>query len=102
MLVSKQGIGIRMSCDDISIIGRATQGVRVMKLNEGDELAAAAKIVTEEVDENEEISSEKTNNLKSDNEINSDKKNIEENNNENNDNNYDENNTSCVDDNSEE
>ncbi|MEK6899776.1 MAG: DNA gyrase subunit A, partial [Nanoarchaeota archaeon] len=36
MLVSKQGIGIRIKCSDISIIGRATQGVRVMRLEEGD------------------------------------------------------------------
>ena len=45
MLVSKQGIGIRIKCSDISIIGRATQGVRVMRLEEGDHLAFAAKIV---------------------------------------------------------
>ncbi len=45
MLISRQGIGIRMKCTEISIIGRATQGVRVMRLNEGDQLAAAAKIV---------------------------------------------------------
>lgn len=48
MLISKLGIGIRIKCADISIIGRATQGVRVMRLNEGDSLAAAAKIVPDE------------------------------------------------------
>ncbi|MDP3699199.1 MAG: DNA gyrase subunit A [Nanoarchaeota archaeon] len=51
MLVSKQGIGIRMKCSDISVIGRATQGVRVMRLEEGDSLAAAAKIVVEDEEE---------------------------------------------------
>ena len=51
MLVSKQVIGIRMKCSDISVIGRATQGVRVMRLEEGDGLAAAAKIVVEDSDE---------------------------------------------------
>ena len=51
MLVSRQGIGIRMKCSDISIIGRATQGVRVMRLEEGDSLAAAAQIVVEDDDE---------------------------------------------------
>ncbi len=51
MLVSKQGIGIRMKCSDISVIGRATQGVRVMRLEDGDSLAAAAKIVVEDSDE---------------------------------------------------
>ncbi len=48
MLISKQGVGIRMKCSDISIIGRATQGVRVMRLEENDQLAAAAKIMVEE------------------------------------------------------
>ncbi len=48
MLISKQGVGIRMKCSEISIIGRATQGVRVMRLSENDGLAAAAKIIVEE------------------------------------------------------
>ncbi|MFH1682334.1 MAG: DNA gyrase subunit A [Candidatus Woesearchaeota archaeon] len=58
MLISKQGIAIRTKCQDISQIGRATQGVRVMKLNEGDEVVAAAKIVQEDIDavEGEEAS----------------------------------------------
>lgn len=51
MLVSKSGIGIRIKSSDISLIGRATQGVRVMRLNEGDYLAAAAKIVVDEEDD---------------------------------------------------
>jgi len=48
MLVSKNGIGIRIKCSDISIVGRATQGVRVMKLAEDDQLAAAAQIVADD------------------------------------------------------
>lgn len=51
MLISKQGNGIRVKCSDISVIGRATQGVRVMRLEEGDSLAAAAKIVVEDGEE---------------------------------------------------
>ena len=58
MLVSKQGNGIRVKCSDISVIGRVTQGVRVIRLEEGDSLAAAAKIVVE--DSEEEKSSEPT------------------------------------------
>ncbi|MBI4152158.1 DNA gyrase subunit A [Candidatus Woesearchaeota archaeon] len=50
MLISRQGIGIRLKCAEISSIGRVTQGVRVMRLNEGDRLAAAAKIIIEEED----------------------------------------------------
>ncbi len=48
MLVSKKGSGIRMKCSDISTIGRATQGVRVIRLAEGDSLAAAAIIFVDE------------------------------------------------------
>ena len=54
MLISKQGVAIRIKCSDISIIGRATQGVRVIRLEEGDQLAAAAKIILEEDDKNGE------------------------------------------------
>ncbi len=48
MVVSREGQGIRMRCADISIIGRATQGVRIMRLDESDAVAAAAMIVMEE------------------------------------------------------
>ncbi|MFC1801100.1 DNA gyrase subunit A [Nanoarchaeota archaeon] len=47
MFISKQGIAIRMMAKDISVIGRATQGVRIMKLGEGDKVMAVAKIVAE-------------------------------------------------------
>ena len=48
MVMSKNGIAIRTKCSGISVIGRATQGVRVMRLNEGDQLAAAAMIVIDD------------------------------------------------------
>jgi len=48
MVMSNQGIAIRMKCSDISVIGRATQGVRIIRLSEGDTLAAAAKIIVED------------------------------------------------------
>ena len=53
MLISKYGIAIRTKCSDIPQIGRATQGVRVMRLNEGDRVVAAARIVREENEEAE-------------------------------------------------
>ncbi len=49
MLVSKQGSGIRMKCSDVSVIGRATQGVRVMRLDEEDQLSAAATIIVDDL-----------------------------------------------------
>jgi DNA gyrase subunit A len=61
MVMSKNGIAIRMKCSDISSIGRATQGVRIIRLGEGDELAAAAKIIPEdEEEEMSEVESEET------------------------------------------
>ena len=54
MMMSKNGIAIRMKCTDISTISRATQGVRVMRLGDDDFLVAAAKIDAEEEVENDE------------------------------------------------
>ncbi len=48
MLISKFGVGIRIKTSEIGLIGRSTQGVRVMRLAEGDTVAACAKIVVEE------------------------------------------------------
>ena len=45
MVMSKNGIAIRIRAADISKIGRNTQGVRVMRLNDGDKVVSATKIV---------------------------------------------------------
>jgi len=50
MLVTKQGVAIRIKCSDISLVGRATQGVRVIRLEPGDSLAAAAIIIDDETE----------------------------------------------------
>lgn len=47
MLISKNGIVIRVPASDISAIGRNTQGVKVMKLEEGDKAVSAVKVVRE-------------------------------------------------------
>jgi DNA gyrase/topoisomerase IV subunit A len=44
LIISKQGQVIRLRLKDISIIGRATQGVRIMKLKDGDFVASLAMI----------------------------------------------------------
>jgi DNA gyrase subunit A len=44
MIINKSGITIRMAIADIRVMGRATQGVRLIRLNEGDEIASVAKI----------------------------------------------------------
>ena len=55
MIVNKSGITIRMRVSDLRVMGRATQGVRVITLNEGDEISSVAKI--EKIQEEEEDSS---------------------------------------------
>ncbi|MCH8067079.1 MAG: DNA gyrase subunit A [Nanoarchaeota archaeon] len=47
MLITKNGITIRMAISQISIIGRTTQGVRLINLHENDKLVSVAKIVKE-------------------------------------------------------
>jgi DNA gyrase subunit A len=48
MFISKNGIIIRTACSGMSVIGRNTQGFRLMKLKPDDEVVATAKIVGEE------------------------------------------------------
>ena len=44
MLVTKKGTLIRVSAKNISKIGRNTQGVRIMKLKEGDKVISVARV----------------------------------------------------------
>lgn len=53
MIINKSGIAIRMEVDKISVLGRATQGVRLIKVREDDAIAAVAKVVNEEDAEEE-------------------------------------------------
>lgn len=48
MMVSAEGIAIRFSAEDISKIGRATQGVTLMKLDQGDTVVAVARVLTDD------------------------------------------------------
>jgi DNA gyrase subunit A len=51
MIINKSGLTIRMEVTDLRIMGRATQGVRLIKLNEDDEIASLAKIAEVKEDE---------------------------------------------------
>ena len=44
MIINKSGITIRMNVSELRIMGRATQGVRLIKLNEDDEISSVEKI----------------------------------------------------------
>jgi DNA gyrase subunit A len=48
MLITEQGMIIRLSTADISTIGRATQGVRLIQLEEGDRLVSLARLAEKE------------------------------------------------------
>ena len=50
MVISAQGIIIRTGLGELRQIGRATQGVRLIRLNEGDQVVAVAAFVPEDVD----------------------------------------------------
>ncbi|MGC4232853.1 MAG: DNA gyrase C-terminal beta-propeller domain-containing protein, partial [Niabella sp.] len=50
MITCKSGITIRMAVSGISELGRATQGVKLIRVDEGDEIAAITRM-----DEQEEI-----------------------------------------------
>lgn len=55
VITCKSGVTIRMKVADISEQGRATQGVKLIRLDEGDEIAAITKIVDQANGENGEI-----------------------------------------------
>ncbi|APD06196.1 DNA topoisomerase (ATP-hydrolyzing) [Flavobacteriaceae bacterium UJ101] len=74
MIINKSGIAIRTSVDDLRVMGRNTQGVKVINLKDNDQIAAVAKVAyqedleeenneeTEEGTENPETTSEENNN----------------------------------------
>src|SRR5579872_5752053 len=50
MLISQQGMILRMKAGDIRTIGRATQGVRLIEMEEGDAVVSVAKLAEKEED----------------------------------------------------
>jgi DNA gyrase subunit A len=47
MIINKSGIIIRLAVADLRVIGRATQGVRLINMKESDQIAAVAKVDVE-------------------------------------------------------
>ena len=50
MIINKSGIAIRMEVSDLRVMGRATQGVKLINIKESDSIAAVAKVVLDEDD----------------------------------------------------
>ena len=61
LLINSDGIIIRIKADEISRLGRATQGVKIMRVEEEANIIAMAKVIRDDEDEekkddNEQIS----------------------------------------------
>ena len=54
MIIKKSGVAIRMSVSDLRVMGRATQGVKLIKIKEDGAIAAVAKVIKDddEIDQN--------------------------------------------------
>lgn len=50
LLINSDGIIIRIKASDVSIFGRATQGVKIMKVKEAANIISVAKVINEEVE----------------------------------------------------
>ncbi len=53
MIINKSGLTIRMRVDDLRVMGRATQGVRLINIKGADSIAAVTKVLRE--DESDEV-----------------------------------------------
>jgi DNA gyrase subunit A len=51
MIINKSGVAIRLNVKDLRVMGRATQGVRLINLKGNDSIAAVAKVINEEDEE---------------------------------------------------
>lgn len=54
MIINKSGVTIRTGVQEMRVMGRATQGVKLIKLKDSDEIAAVAKVAVEE-EENDNL-----------------------------------------------
>ncbi len=54
MIINKSGVAIRMGMDEIRVMGRNTQGVRMINLKKNDEIAAIAKVAMDKDVEDED------------------------------------------------
>ena len=56
LMINSDGIIIRIRASEVSILGRATQGVKIMKVDEGSKIVAIAKAIRDDEEEAEESS----------------------------------------------
>lgn len=53
MIINRSGIAIRMPVDEVRVIGRNTQGVKLIRLNDNDSISSVTKITKEEGEESD-------------------------------------------------
>ena len=74
MIINKSGIAIRLEVDNLRVMGRATQGVRLIKVRDGDAIAAVAKVMSDdddiEIDEDGNVIVPENNSNENDSDIN--------------------------------
>ena len=56
MIINKSGVAIRMAVNELRVMGRNTQGVKLINLKNNDEIAAIAKVeMDKDIEEGEEV-----------------------------------------------
>ena len=63
MMITTEGIIIRLQCSDLSILGRITSGVKLINLSDGVTVASFAKVREKEEDKNSEKTEESSENV---------------------------------------
>lgn len=58
MIIEKSGLTIRMAVSDIRVAGRATQGVKLINIKDGDSIAAVSTVEKSNDDEQDKVSDE--------------------------------------------
>ena len=77
MIINKSGILIRIAVDTLRVMGRATQGVRLINLRDNDEIAAVTKVKAEDIEEEDNYDENAENVENTDNNENTDNVNTE-------------------------
>lgn len=60
MIINKSGVTIRMEVSGLRVMGRATQGVRLIRLDDDDEIASVAKVEVEDEEQQSQVNPEPT------------------------------------------
>jgi DNA gyrase subunit A len=61
MIINKSGITIRMAVSDLRVMGRATQGVKLINIKDNDSIAAVAKVMHDDEEIDDEVLNDEKN-----------------------------------------